>query len=102
MQFIKQKSTGKIVHRELPHTNKTLDNAAYIYKIDKTDLEVVKENWNDDEWAVAINNQLSYDVKRKREYDELNQYEMQFDDQRDGTTTWVDKINEIKSRHPKE
>jgi len=26
---------------------------------------------------------------------------MQFDDDRDGTTTWVDKINEIKGRHPK-
>ena len=42
-----------------------------------------------------------YARKRKAEYDQLNQYEMQFDDQRDGTTTWVDKINEIKSRYPK-
>jgi hypothetical protein len=24
-----------------------------------------------------------------------------FNDDRDGTTTWVDKINEIKGRHPK-
>jgi hypothetical protein len=24
-----------------------------------------------------------------------------FDDDRDGTTTWVDTINEIKGRHPK-
>ncbi len=35
------------------------------------------------------------------EYDQLNQFEMQFDDDRDGTTTWVDTINEIKGRHPK-
>ena len=42
-----------------------------------------------------------YSRKRKEEYDKLNQMEMQFDDQRDGTTTWVDKINEIKSRYPK-
>ena len=42
-----------------------------------------------------------YARKRKAEYDQLNQYEMQFDDKRDGTTTWVDKINEIKSRYPK-
>ena len=42
-----------------------------------------------------------YARKRKAEYDQLNQYEMMFDDQRDGTTTWVDAINEIKSRHPK-
>jgi len=26
---------------------------------------------------------------------------MQFDDNRDGTTTWVDAINEIKARYPK-
>ena len=38
---------------------------------------------------------------RKAEYDQLNQFEMIFDDDRDGTTTWVDKINEIKGRHPK-
>ena len=43
----------------------------------------------------------TYSDKRKDEYNQINQYEMMFDDQRDGTTTWVDKINEIKSRHPK-
>ena len=42
-----------------------------------------------------------YARKRKAEYDQLNQFEMQFDDKRDGSTTWVDKINEIKSRYPK-
>ena len=42
-----------------------------------------------------------YARKRKAEYNKLNQYEMMFDDKRDGTTTWVDKINEIKSRYPK-
>ena len=42
-----------------------------------------------------------YARKRKAEYDQLNQYEMMFDDKRDRTTTWVDKINEIKSRYPK-
>ena len=38
---------------------------------------------------------------RKAEYDKLNQFEMQFDDQLNGTTTWVDAINEIKARYPK-
>ena len=50
--------------------------------------------------------QVAYDAQdyarnRKAEYDQLNQFEMQFDDDRDSTTTWVDKINEIKGRHPK-
>ena len=43
----------------------------------------------------------AYARSRKQEYDKLNQWEMQFDDNRDGTTTWVDSINEIKSQFPK-
>ena len=49
----------------------------------------------------AIYDAQDYARNRKEEYDQLNQLEMQFDDDRDGTTTWVDKINEIKGRHPK-
>ena len=45
--------------------------------------------------------EATYGWKRKAEYDQLNQFEMQFDDDRDSTTTWVAKINEIKGRHPK-
>ena len=50
--------------------------------------------------------QAEYDAQeyarnRKAEYDMLNQYEMMFDDQRDGTTTWVDAINAIKTKYPK-
>ena len=56
--------------------------------------------------AEVIRLQAEYDSQeyarnRKAEYDQLNQFEMQFDDKRDGTTTWVDKINEIKARYPK-
>ena len=43
-----------------------------------------------------------YGVDRRIEYGKLNQFEMQFDDQRDGTTTWVDAINTIKGKYPKE
>ena len=52
------------------------------------------------EWQTAYDAQ-AYARNRKAEYDQLNQFEMQFDDDRDGTTTWVDTINEIKGRHPK-
>ena len=56
--------------------------------------------------AEVIRLQAEYDSQeyarnRKAEYDQLNQFEMQFDDDRDDTTTWVDTINEIKGRHPK-
>ena len=43
----------------------------------------------------------AYARSRKQEYDKLNQWEMQFDDNRDGTSTWIDSINEIKERFPK-
>ena len=54
----------------------------------------------DVEYQTAWDSQ-AYARNRKAEYDQLNQFEMQFDDDRDGTTTWVDTINEIKGRHPK-
>ena len=49
----------------------------------------------------AVYDSQEYARNRKAEYDQLNQFEMQFNDDRDGTTTWVDKINEIKARYPK-
>ena len=56
--------------------------------------------------AEVIRLQTEYDSQlyarnRKAEYAQLNQFEMQFDDDRDSTSTWVDTINEIKGRHPK-
>lgn len=42
-----------------------------------------------------------YQRLRKAEYDKLNQFEMQFDDAANGTTTWVDAINAIKAQFPK-
>ena len=49
----------------------------------------------------AVYDSQEYARNRKAEYDQLNQFEMQFDDKENSTTTWVDKINEIKGRHPK-
>ena len=42
-----------------------------------------------------------YARDRKQAYDALNQFEMQFDDNANGTTTWVDAINAIKAKYPK-
>lgn len=44
---------------------------------------------------------LTYADRRKFKYDELNQFEMQYDDAINGTTTWVDAINAIKAEIPK-
>ena len=38
---------------------------------------------------------------RKAKYDLLNQDEMRYDDQVNGTTTWLDAINTIKLEYPK-
>jgi len=57
------------------------------------DAEIIRLQAEYDSQAYARN--------RKAEYDQLNQFEMIFDDDRDSTTTWVDTINEIKGRHPK-
>ena len=43
----------------------------------------------------------TWEENRQEEYAKLNQFEMQFDDQRDSTTTWVDAVNAIKSQFPK-
>ena len=42
-----------------------------------------------------------YARNRKIEYDALNQFEMQFDDEVNGTTTWKDAIEAIKTKYPK-
>ena len=42
-----------------------------------------------------------YQRLRKAEYGALNQFEMQYDDQMNGTTTWVDSIQAIKDKYPK-
>jgi len=50
--------------------------------------------------------QAEYDAQeyarsRKAEYNALNQFEMQYDDEEDGTTTWKDAIAAIKTKYPK-
>ena len=42
-----------------------------------------------------------YARNRKKEYDALNQFEMQFDDELNDTTTWKDAIEAIKAKYPK-
>ena len=57
----------------------------------------------DDEVArlTTIYNGLAYSRERRAKYNLLNQDEMRFDDEVNGTTTWVDAINAIKAAHPK-
>ena len=102
MKYIKQKSTNKIIHREDPHEDSSLDNASLRYGIDVSDLEVTESDWTDDQWTAALRNQVSYDVKRKNEYDQLNQFELIGEDSINGTTNHKDAILAIKAKYPKE
>jgi len=43
----------------------------------------------------------AYSRSRATAYAALNQFEMQFDDAANSTTTWVDAINAIKQEFPK-
>jgi len=42
-----------------------------------------------------------YQRLRKAEYDKLNQFELQYDDLMNGTTTWQDAILAIKAKYIK-
>lgn len=42
-----------------------------------------------------------YARKRKAEYDKLNQWELWYDDQKNGTKIWQNTINTIKAKYPK-
>ena len=57
----------------------------------ETELSRLQAEWDAQEYA----------RNRKIEYDALNQFEMQFDDEVNGTTTWKDAIEAIKTKYPK-
>jgi len=87
-------------------------NALWVITGDDTYANI---DWRDEEQtkptesevnAKVAELQAEYDAQayarnRKAEYDQLNQFEMQFDDKRDGTTTWQDAIAKVKADYPK-
>jgi len=97
MQYIKQKSTGKIVYREDPHSDKTITNAVIDTKIELSDLEVVEENWSESDWET---NTVSYADKRKTEYPSIpEQLDYIY---HNGIEKWkTDMILPVKEKYPK-
>ena len=65
--------------------------------VEPTDAEITAEISR----LQAVYDSQEYARARVTEYSALNQFEMQFDDQQNNTTTWVDAINDIKARFPK-
>ncbi len=62
-----------------------------------TEQEIVDEKAR----LQGIYDAQEYARLRKAKYDLLNQDEMRYDDQVNGTTTWLDAIDAIKLEYPK-
>lgn len=61
-----------------------------------------------DEFLIKIGDDIIYAEKmrqcienRTHAYSTLNQFEMQYNDSMNNTTTWIDAIKDIKERYPK-
>jgi hypothetical protein len=99
MKYIKQKSTNKIILREEPFSDKTLDNAVTQSGIAKADLEVVEVNWDENTWN---SNSVSYADKRIKAYGSTgDQLDMQYRDLVNDTTVWKDHVAKVKTDIPK-
>ena len=79
------------------------DDYSELTWLDKTQDKPTEKEFND---AVTAENAewdaQDYARKRKAEYDALNQFEMQYDDKKNSTTTWDDAIDAIKAKWPKD
>ncbi len=95
----------------MKHYINTTTNEVFAYEADGSQDELIKDGLvpiTDADLTTLREQQeqdrldaLTYAEKRATEYAALNQFEMQFDDQVNGTTTWVDAINDIKTKYPK-
>ena len=94
-------STGEIEFNDGTPNEVITDFSAYQSLVDGHATE--KQRLADVEVQAAIDAEaaLTYADRRKAKYDALNQFEMQFDDATNSTTTWVDAINAIKAEFPK-
>ena len=63
MKLIKQISTGLTVHREEPHSNKTLGNAAVFTGIDISDLQVADDAITDEQYTTRFLDERPWEVK---------------------------------------
>lgn len=94
-------STGNVQFKDNTPNEELTAITAYQSLVDaffteKQRLEnIAVQNANDAEAAVT------YADRRKVKYDALNQFELQFDDAANSTTTWLDAINAIKAEFPK-
>ena len=94
-------TTGEVEYNDTTPNSEITNFDDYQYLVDAFNVE--KQRVADEQAQAVIDAEaaLTYADRRRAKYDELNQFEMQFDDQVNGTTTWVDAINAIKAEFPK-
>ncbi|WP_294963817.1 hypothetical protein [Sulfurimonas sp.] len=75
----------------------------FIFLDDKNEvLEIDIEKAKEELEQEIINFEATkYQRDRQKEYSKLNQDELRFDDEVNGTTIWIDTIKSIKQKYPK-
>ena len=95
-------TTGEVEYND-GTPNLTLESFSdYQYLVDDYNTEKKRLADKKDQQYIDDEAGITWSDRRREEYEQLNQWEMHFDDQQNGTTTWVDAINEIKTKYPKE
>ncbi len=95
-------TTGEIEYNDGTPSATISDFAEYQYLVDEHATEKVRIAAQAVTDAATAEAALTYAEKRKTKYDALNQFEMQYDDLVNTTTTWSDAIAAIKLEIPKE
>jgi hypothetical protein len=88
-----------------PNSHWTIDGEEYagINWLDKTQTQPTEAEITAEVTRLqAEYDALDYQRLRRSEYNKLNQDEMRYDDVKNSTTTWVDAIDAIKDKYPKE
>jgi len=90
--------------------NKVVDVAENIFEVHESMVWMDAPDECTAEWllkngelvAPAPEPEKTYAEKRYKEYCRLRQFELQYEDEMNGTTTWKDAIAAIKTKYPKE
>ena len=64
-------------------------------------VEQKRDMTSDEKKIKDANDATAYQRARKMKYDQLNQYELMYDDKVNSTDTWGEAIEAIKKAHPK-
>ena len=92
---------GEVEYKDNTPNLELTDFTEYQYLVDGFNTENARLAEVSAQAAIDAEAALTYADKRKAKYEELNQFEMQYDDSVNGTTTWVDTIAAIKQEFPK-